>query len=301
MIFTSFSCQVTLYDNNQEYLAKAPQLIREELAKLVEQKLVRGSLNLDERLALIKTSNSLAECLEGVQHVQECVFESLPLKQELFEQVDKLLGANTNAAICSSTSFMLPSLVFERVSAERRGQCLVAHPINPPLHVRLVELVACPETREEILIRTRLFLDELGQKPVVLRKEVNGFALNRLQAAVFQESFRLIHDGVMTPDDVDTVVSDGLGPRYAFMGPWMTAHLNAAGVADYFERYADGLYSVSRDCTPLLRMEGEAAQQVVDAMNHEVPVERLADKLAWRDRCLIELARIKDSMGTGMK
>jgi L-gulonate 3-dehydrogenase len=143
-------------------------------------------------------------------------------------------------------------------------------------------------------------MKQVGQKPVVLRKEVSGFALNRLQYAVFQEAFRLVHDGVMTPDDVDTVVSDGLGPRYAFMGPWMTAHLNAAGLGDYLARYSDGIYNVSKDCQPLLRIQGEAAQLIADAMTHEVPIDKLTEKRAWRDTCLVELAKIKDQLGKGV-
>jgi len=103
----------------------------------------------------------------------------------------------------------------------------------------------------------------------------------------------------MTADDVDIVVSDSLGPRYAFMGPWMTAHLNAAEIGDYLERYANGIYKVSCDCVPLRKIEGEAAQQIVDAMNyHEVPLDKLDQKRAWRDKCLIELAKIKDQLGT---
>lgn len=297
MIFSSFGYRVQLYDVNAECLAQAPDLIARELKELCDKKLARGTLSLEERLALISTTESLEECLRDAIHVQECVFDNLPLKQELFKKVDSLVGDNNEVAICSSTSIHLPSLVFEGV-VKHKSQCLVAHPINPPLHVRLVELIPCPETREEILIRTRLTMDEVGQKPVVLHKEISGFALNRLQYAVFQEAFRLIHDGVMSPEDVDTVVSDGLGPRYAFMGPWMTAHLNATGMGEYLEKYAGGIYNVSKDCQPLLRIEGEAAQQIVDAMMIEVPLNKLAEKRAWRDKCLIELAKIKDNLGT---
>lgn len=287
-----------LYDVNKECLKQAPDLIRQQLDELCQKKLARGSASLNDRMALISTTESLKDCLEGASHVQECVFENLPLKQEIFEQVDQLLAEdNIHASLCSSTSVHLPSLVFERVK-RHKDQCLIAHPINPPMHVRLVELIPCQETREEILIRTRLTMDEVGQKPVVLRKEISGFALNRLQYAVFQEAFRLVHDGVMTPDDVDTVVTDGLGPRYAFIGPWMTGHLNANGLGDYLDRYAQGIYNVSSDCVPLRKIEGEAAQQIVDAMTHEVPLDKLADKRAWRDQCLIELAKIKDQVGS---
>lgn len=296
MIFSSFGYQIRLYDTNSQLLAKAPGLIEQELRDLCEKKLARGDLSLEDRMALITTTDSLKECLDDVCHVQECVFDNLALKQDVFKQVDDLIGDNNYANICSSTSVLLPSLVFEKVT-KHRSQCLVAHPINPPTHVRLVELVAMDETREEIIIRTRLLMDEIGQKPVVLRKEISGFALNRLQYAVFREAFRLVHDGVMSPEDVDTVVSEGLGPRYAFMGPWMTAHLNAEGLGDYLERYADGIYKVSLECDTIMPIEGEAAQQIVDAMVRQVPIEHLGDKKTWRNKCLMELARIKSQLG----
>lgn len=296
MIFSSFGYKVQLYDVNLECLKKAPEMIAQELKDLCDKKLARGYLTLDERTSCISITESLEECLRDAVHVQECVFDSLPLKQELFEKVDQLLGDNTKAAICSSTSIHLPSLVFSKMD-KHKDQCLVAHPINPPLHVRLVEMIPLATTREEILSRTRDLLSKVGQKPVLLRKEVSGFALNRLQYAVFQEAFRLIADGVMTPEDVDTVVSDGLGPRYAFMGPWMTAHLNAAGMGEYLEKYSEGIYNVSKDCQPLLKIEGDAAKQIVDAMTGQVPIDKLPDKRAWRDKCLVELARVKDSIG----
>lgn len=296
MIFTSYGYQVQLFDSNDECLKQAPVTIRRELTELCEKKLARGELSLEARLALVSTASSLEECLKGAFHVQECVFDNLALKQELFGNIDALLPEdNTQTVLCSSTSIHLPSLVFNKVLKHKR-QCLVAHPINPPLFVRLVELVPSPDTDEDMLIKARLFFDEVGQKPVILKNEISGFALNRLQYAVLQEAFRLVHDGVMTPEDVDTVVSDGLGPRYAFMGPWMTAHLNAAGLGDYLERYAEGIYNVSKDCQPLLPLEGEAAQQIVDAMLMEVPVNRLPEKRAWRDKCLVELARVKDKI-----
>lgn len=296
MIFSGFDYSVQLYDVDAECLAKAPKIIAKELAYLCKSGLARGKLTLEQRLARISTSDSLEECLRDAYHIQECIYDSLTLKQELFERIDSILDHDQDVAICSTTSVHLPSLIFGQVK-KHRSKCLVAHAVNPPLHIRLVELIPMSCTSEELLIRARLTMVEIGQKPVVILKEVPGFALNRLKYALLQEAFRLVHDGIMTADDVDTVVSDGLGPRYAFMGPWMTAHLNAAGMADYLNKYSEGIYNVNKDCQPLLRLEGEAAQQVVDTMIHEVPIDKLDEKRAWRDRCLIELTRIKETLG----
>lgn len=71
---------------------------------------------------------------------------------------------------------------------------------------------------------------EAGQKPVVLSREIEGFALNRIQYAILSECWRLIDAGILSVKDIDSVMSDGLGPRYAFLGPMETAHLNAEGM-----------------------------------------------------------------------
>lgn len=75
-------------------------------------------------------------------------------------------------------------------------------------------------------------MSEVGQKPVLLSREIEGFALNRIQYAILCESWRLIDAGILSVKDVDSVMSDGLGMRYAFLGPMEVAHLNAEGKVD---------------------------------------------------------------------
>jgi len=73
-------------------------------------------------------------------------------------------------------------------------------------------------------------MTEAGQKPVVLSRQIEGFALNRIQYAILNECWRLLADGILDVKDIDSVMSDGLGMRYAFLGPMETTHLNAEGI-----------------------------------------------------------------------
>lgn len=84
---------------------------------------------------------------------------------------------------------------------------------------------------------TRTIQERIGQSPVVLNKEVAGFALNRVQYAILNECWNLVEDGVLSVRDVDSVMSDGLGMRYAFLGPLETAHLNAQGIKKPLQKY----------------------------------------------------------------
>ena len=85
-------------------------------------------------------------------------------------------------------------------------------------------------------------MESVGQVPVTVEREVEGFVLNRLQGALLNEALRLVAHGYVSPEDVDRCVRDGLGLRWSFMGPFETIDLNApGGVADYAARYG-GFY-----------------------------------------------------------
>ena len=81
--------------------------------------------------------------------------------------------------------------------------------------------------------------------------QVPGFVLNRMQYSLLNECWRLIRDGVVSPQDLDVVMKDGMGMRYAFMGPMETIHLNAEGTQNYCDRYGDTIFNVSSDLGPI--------------------------------------------------
>ena len=134
---------------------------------------------------------------------------------------------------------------------KHKAQFIVAHPCNPPYHTPMVELVPAPWTSQEVRDGARRLMQEVGQGPVSLSREVPGFVLNRMQYSILNECWRLIRDGVVSPQDLDVVMKDGMGMRYAFMGPMETIHLNAEGTQNYCDRYGDTIYNVSSDLGPI--------------------------------------------------
>ncbi|XP_056144859.1 lambda-crystallin homolog [Lampris incognitus] len=248
MVFASGGFQVKIYDNQPGLAAKAITDIRKQFGELEEAHMLRGELKATEQFALLSSHDDLAQALEGAFFVQECVFEELEAKRSVFQAVESHVGEDV--ILSSSTSCLLPSNVFSRV--QNRSHCLISHPVNPPYYVKLVELVPHPETLATVMDTVHALMTQVGQAPVCLKKEIDGFALNRVQYAIIAESWRLVQhetpprllqipesknyelvmmsngkEGVISVQDIDLVMSEGLGMRYAFIGPMETMHLNA--------------------------------------------------------------------------
>ncbi|XP_036687372.1 lambda-crystallin homolog [Balaenoptera musculus] len=294
MLFASAGFKVKLYDVEPRQVTHALDSIRKEMKSLEQSDSLKGSLGAEGQLSLISGCSDIREAVEGALHVQECVPENLELKKQLFAQLDGIVG--DQVVLSSSSSCLLPSRLFSGLVHVK--QCLVAHPVNPPYYVPLVELVPHPETAPATVDRTYALMRKIGQSPVRLTKEVDGFALNRLQYAVISEAWRLVEEGVVSPGDLDLVMSDGLGMRYAFIGPLETMHLNAEGMLSYCDRYSEGMKHVLKTFGPIPEFSGAAAEKVHQAMCVKVPddPEHLAARREWRDRCLMRLARLKSQL-----
>lgn len=292
MVFLSGGYTVRLYDSQPEQASKAITEIRKQIEELQEAQMLRGKLSASEQLSLLSSHKDLSQALEGAFFVQECVFEDLKTKQMVFQTVES--HASEDTILSSSTSCLLPSNVFSLV--KKHSRCIVSHPVNPPYYVRLVELVPHPETHSAVMDVAYALMTEVGQAPVRLRKEIDGFALNRVQYAIIAESWRLVEDGVISVKDIDLVMSEGLGMRYAFIGPIETMHLNAPnGLDDYLKRYREGMRRVLSSFGPVSEFDGEAAATINKEICELIPSDQghLFARRERRDELLMKLAKIK--------
>ena len=148
-----------------------------------------------EVLARIVPVASMFDAVQDVVHVQENGPEQVPAKQALFAELDR--NAKPDVVLASSTSGIPASAFTEALP--HRERCLVAHPVNPPYLVPLVELCPAPWTDANVVERTRDLMFRAGQVPATVKKEMEGFALNRLQGALLAEAFRLLADDVISP------------------------------------------------------------------------------------------------------
>lgn len=294
MLFASGGFRVKLYDIEPRQITGALENIRKEMKSLQQSGSLKGSLSAEEQLSLISSCTNLAEAVEGVVHIQECVPENLDLKRKIFAQLDSIV--DDRVVLSSSSSCLLPSKLFTGLAHVK--QCIVAHPVNPPYYIPLVELVPHPETSPATVDRTHALMRKIGQSPVRVLKEIDGFVLNRLQYAIISEAWRLVEEGIVSPSDLDLVMSDGLGMRYAFIGPLETMHLNAEGMLSYCDRYSEGMKRVLKSFGSIPEFSGATVEKVNQAMCKKVPAdpEHLAARREWRDECLKRLAKLKRQM-----
>lgn len=289
MIFASAGFQVTIYDILPEQINNALTDIRGQLLEFELNNTLRGELSARQQCELIKGTNELKNALEDTLFVQECIPEVLDLKKKFYSEIDNLIDDET--ILSSSTSTFLPSILSDEL--DHRNQFIVSHPVNPPYFVPMVEIVPAPWTSSEVVEITINLMKTVGQTPIKMNKEMPGFVLNRIQYAIINECFNLIEDGVIDVENVDKVMTEGLGMRYAFLGPLETAHLNAEGFANYCSRYADSMYSVCQTFKPIPKITGPTAEKIAEQLNKITPIEKLSQRRKWRDESLIKLSQLK--------
>jgi L-gulonate 3-dehydrogenase len=287
IVFAGGGCEVALYDASAGVAEKARNLVAEGLEELAAHGLVRDTT---AAAARVRATASLADALDGATFVQENTPERLEVKRAIFADVDRL--AAPGAILASSTSTIVASAFTESLAGRHR--CLVAHPVNPPHLVPLVELVAAPWTAPAVVAKAKAVYEAVGQVPIVVKREIEGFILNRLQAVLLSEAFRLVEDGYVTPQDLDKTLADGLGLRWSFMGPFETIELNApGGIPDYCTRYGPSLSRLSA-ADPTI-YDREKLGRIMAQWPNALTPDQVAARMRWRDRRLAALKAHKKS------
>jgi 3-hydroxyacyl-CoA dehydrogenase len=288
VVFARAGHQVRLYDANPtEIVERALPLATKTLELLAAAGLLEESVA--TVLGRISVADSIATAVASAAYVQESVREDIETKREVFSAIAD--AAPETAILASSTSAIRASEFLGHIRAPERA--LVAHPVNPPSLIPLVELCASAWTSDATLEAARTFLTAAGMKPVTVLKEIDGFLLNRLQFTLVAEAMHLVGKGYCSIEDIDRVLTEGLALRWAFIGPFEVAHLNAP---DGFKGFVDRL-------GPMMRHLAAEAQTTydwtgkVDDMHGELvartPVADIAARQAWRDEQILRLRQLK--------
>lgn len=287
MVFARAGYPVRMYDSAAGAVEKALGLIEDGLVELKNAGLItEAPADIARRVSAART---LADAVADADYVQENTSEKVDIKREVYRQLDE--AAPAHCILASSTSTIQTSRFSEGLKGRHR--CIVAHPVNPPHVVPIVEISPAPWTSAEVVARTRALQEKVGQVPITVKKEVEGFILNRLQAALLRESWRLVGEDYVSAEDLDKTIRDGLGLRWAFMGPFETIDLNApGGIADYAARFGPAFDNMMAgvDYKPW----DQKLIAKIEAQRREImPHEQHAEREAWRDRRLMALVAHK--------
>jgi 3-hydroxyacyl-CoA dehydrogenase len=190
----------------------------------------------------LRFTADIADAVADVDLVQENGPERLDFKIGLYEQLDRLLAADTPIVSSSSGLTMSQIQVGCKLHPER---CVIGHPFNPPHLIPLVEIVGGKLTSEDTIARVTAFYAGLGKRTVRLNKEMPGHVANRLAAALFREIVHLVSEDVISVADADTAVCWGPGLRWGVMGPALLYHLGggAGGIEHFFDQFTGPMHA----------------------------------------------------------
>jgi ketoreductase RED1 len=231
----------------------------------------------------LRFETDLDKAVADADAVQENGPEQLDFKQRIFARIEQATRPDT--LLLSSTSGIRATRIAEAM--QQPGRLVVGHPFNPPHLIPLVEVVPGERTDPAVVRRAVAFYTALGKKPQVLHKEVPGFVANRLQAALFREAVHLVAQGVVTEQELDSVVTSSIGLRWAVAGPFRTFQLGGGpgGLPYFLKHLGPGLESLWQDLgSPRLD------QPTVELLGEQVRGdESVAVLAAQRDQAQIKL------------
>ena len=284
IVFARAGLDVRVYDANPSATDHALSLIAEQLKELSSFGLVDHP---DEVAAHVTPAYRLADAVDGAAYAQESALELVDVKRRLMQDLEQVAPPDL---VIGSSSSGIPGSAFTH-GMQIASRVLIVHPVNPPYLVPVVELVPSLETSRTTVDFADSLMRALQRSVVHVRKEVQGFVLNRLQAALLREAWALVEDGVASCEDIDRTVRDGLGWRWSFMGPFETIDLNAAGgIADYAVRLGPLMHEIARSRTHEEPWSQELIRKVEAERRQLLSQDGLPGRRAWRDRLLMALA-----------
>lgn len=231
-IFAQKGFEVTLYNHKEETLKKAEVNIKHNVNTLVSTNELTQS-ETDTLLAHLSYTLK-KECFSHCDYIVENIVENLDIKLAFYKEITPIIPEDT--IICTNTSGLSINKLASAVDHPERF--IGMHWFNPPHLIPLIEIIRGKETKQEVVDTVYDISLKIGKKPVVVNKDVPGFAANRIQLAVLREALYMVDKGIVSPEGIDDVMKYGLGFRYACLGPLETVDF---GGIDTFEHISDYL------------------------------------------------------------
>ena len=245
-VYAQAGYEVSLWNGSEAGLDRAKNLIALNQETLLKE----GLLTQEDSTALLSriTYTTDKDCMKDCGLLVEAILEDMDAKHVFWEEASRI--APEDALLATNTSGMLITEVAKPVYRPERfmGQ----HWLNPPHLLPLCEIIRGEKTGDAYVQKMYQLVKGLGKEPVIVKKDVNGFILNRLQYAVLREALYIVENGIADFEDVDTVFKAGLGLRYAAVGPFRVCDLGGLDTFNRVNKYLNACLSDNKEGDPLL-------------------------------------------------
>ncbi|MGD8660108.1 MAG: 3-hydroxyacyl-CoA dehydrogenase NAD-binding domain-containing protein [Desulfobacterales bacterium] len=288
-LFVAAGYTVTMQDLSDQKLNAAITQVRSNLKQLEDN----GQIGHDTAAGGYKdlhTTLSLAEAVNRADYIQESIPDDYAAKKTVFKKMDALAAGET--ILASSSSGLLMSEI--QAGLARPERCVLVHPCLPVHLLPLVEVVGGDQTTPETVETTCHLMEKIGKTPVQLKKEVSGYIVNRLQAAILREAVDLVANGVANAEEVDQAFCTGIGMRDPFIGPLLRAYLAGDGIENFVANYSESYRLRWESMATWDTMSTSVSETLVNSVN-EMPIVRKnsMEKIKnWRDKMLMEILKL---------
>lgn len=287
IVFARAGYKVKVFDVEESALRNFEIQVKNRLELLDENKLLDDSPK--KIISRIQTTLDLAEAVAGANYVQECGPEKLELKRELFTKLAAL--TNPDVILASSSSALRTSEFASGIATNAR--CLVVHPGNPPYLISVAEVVPADFTSNESVEVCKKLLTKVGIIPIQVNNEPQGFVFNRLQGAILREAYCLVRDGVISPTDLDLIVTEGLGKRWSIVGPFATSALNVrGGIKAHVARMGKSYFEMGKERGQNDPWDQELVDRVAADIENKLPDAQWEKNTEKRDLALMKLSKL---------
>jgi len=288
-LFSSAGLEVILQDVTETVLEKSMKGVTSNLKFLEANNLLKQG-EADAALKRIKMSLLIGEAVRNADYVQESVPDDYDFKKQVFKEMD--VAAPDHTILASSSSGLLMTEIQKVVTRPQR--CVLVHPVLPVYLVPLVEIVGGDQTSRETVSATYDFIKKLGKVPVLLKREVPGYIINRLQAALLREAIDLVDKDIASAEDVDKAFCMGIGLRDPIVGPFLRIHLAGDGVERFIENYSQSYRYRWETMETWTSIPTSAAKKIVRGVKEMevVRTKTLKEIKNWRDEMLVKLLKV---------